>query len=116
MNPKNFIEITVGDDSDALSQDITINFETNVDLTGFYAIFELQGIQWRFNDITSKKCKLIITREQSAQMKAGTFTAGLKVFDNTGKCRTVLRDIPVLVNSLVVGNSRCVSVSGGANE
>ena len=115
MDKENMIEITVGDDSDALNQDITINFDTSIDLTGFYAIFELQGIQWRFNDITSKKCALVITRAQSAQMRPGSYKAGLKVFDNTGKCRTVLRDIPVLINSLVVGNDRMVEI-GGANE
>lgn len=115
MEKQNMIEITVGDDSNALSQDIIINFDTQIDLTGFYAIFELQGIQWRFNDLTSKKCELVITREQSAQMRAGTHKAGLKVFDNTGKCRTIMRDIPVLINSLVVGNGRMVEI-GGANE
>lgn len=115
MNEQKMIEITVGDDSNALSQDIFINFETEIDLTGFYAIFELQGIQWRFNDITSKKCELIITREQSSQMRPGTCKAGLKVYDNKGLCRTVLRDIPVLINSLQVANARMMEI-GGVNE
>lgn len=115
MDKQNMIEITVGDDSNALSQDIFINFDTQIDLTGFYAIFELQDLQWRFNDITSKKCELIITRAQSAQLRAGTCKAGLKVFDNKGLCRTVLRDIPVLINSLIVGNDRMTEI-GGANE
>ncbi len=112
---QNMITITVGDDSNALSQDIFIDFDTELDLTGFYAIFELQGLQWRFNDITSKHCELIITREQSAQLKPGTCKAGLKVYDNKGLARTILRDIPVLINSLVVWNGRMTEI-GGANE
>lgn len=115
MDKQNTIIITVGDDSNALSQDIFINFDTNIDLTGFYAIFELQGLQWRFNDITSKKCELIISREQSSQLKAGCHKAALKVYDNKGLARTVLRDIPVLINSLVVANGRMTEI-GGANE
>lgn len=98
------IQITAGDDSNALGNTITIKLTTDVNLTGYSMIFELCGQTWTFDDITSGEVPLQITREQSIQFPTGTQYGAIKIFDEYGLCKTVLTDIPFYVKPLVVKN------------
>lgn len=98
------IQITAGDDSNALGNTITIKLTTDVDLTGYSMIFELCGQTWSFDDISSGEIPLVITREQSAQFPTGTQYGAIKIFDEYKLCKTVLTDIPFYVKPMVVEN------------
>lgn len=96
--------ITRGDDSNAFNNTITVEIETDLDLTGYKAIFQIGKQQWIFEDITSKYLDIIITKEQSMKFCEGTYYAGLKIYEPNGLCKTAFRDIPVYVREIAVDN------------
>ena len=96
------IVITQGDDSNALNNSIFIEISTDMDLTGWFAVFQVSDQSWRWNDISSKKLELIITSQQSAALTPGTHYAGFKIFDNNGLGKTVLTHTPTFVQPMVV--------------
>lgn len=98
------VQITAGDDSNALGNAITIKLTTDVDLAGYSMIFELCGHVWNFTDITSGEIPLVITREQSAQFPTGMQYGAIKIFDANGLCKTVLTGIPFQIKPMVVSN------------
>jgi hypothetical protein len=98
------IVITRGDDSNALNNNITITLKTDMDLTGFTGIFQIGQEQWVFNDITSKVLDIIVDKATSLKFHEGTYYGALKLFEPSGLCKTVFRDIPVYVKEQVVKN------------
>lgn len=98
------IVITRGDDSNAFNNTITITIKTDLDLSGYRAIFQIGKEQWIFDDITSKVLNIVISKDQSMKFKEGTFYAALKLFQPDGLCKTMFRDIPVYVREMVVNN------------
>lgn len=102
--PTNSIVLTQGDDSNALGGSIRFNLSSTEDMTGWYAILQLDNFQWRYDNISSGSFEWIVSREITSQLEIGLQYAALKVFDANGLCRTVLQKIPVYVNALVVNN------------
>lgn len=98
------IVITRGDDSDAFHNRITIELTTELDLTGYIAVFQIGKEQWRFDDITSKELDIVIDKDRSMKFHEGTLYAALKIYEPSGLCKTVFRDIPVYVREIVVDN------------
>lgn len=98
------IVITRGDDSNAFNNNITIKITTDIDLTGYKAIFQIGKEQWIFDDITDKTLDIVINKEVSMKFCEGTYYAALKIFQEDGKCKTMFRDIPVYVKEIVVNN------------
>jgi len=99
------IVITRGDDSNAFNNNITITLNTELDLTGYTAIFQIgKDQQWRFDNITDKVLNIIIDKTRSMSFKEGTYYAALKIFEPSGLCKTMFRDIPVYVRQMVVNN------------
>ena len=82
---------------------IAVTFTSDEDLTGFYAIVQLENFQWKFTDLTQEN-EWIIPRDISAQLDVGEHMAAIKVFDSDDLCRTEKRNIPVYVNAMVVDN------------
>ena len=101
--PKKSIELTQGDDSNALGGSIVFNLTTNADMTGWYAILQLGNFQWRYNDIENG-FDWVIPRDITAQLEAGLQYASMKIFDSQDLCKTVINDIPVYVNAQTVAN------------
>lgn len=101
---QNGLVITQGDDSNALNNTITIELDTDLDLTGYTAAFQISNIRWTFDDITDKLLTFVITREQSLQLTDGVEYGALKIFDNENRAITVLRDVPIYVKTQVVDN------------
>lgn len=101
--PKESIQLTQGDDSNAMGNYIAVTFTSDEDLTGFYAIVQLENFQWKFTDLTQEN-EWIIPRDISAQLDVGEHMAAIKVFDSNDLCRTEKRNIPVYVNAMVVDN------------
>lgn len=105
MNHSDGIVITRGDDSNALNNNITITLKTDLDLVDFKAIFQIGKEQWIFDDISSKVLNIVIDKETSLRFKEGTYYGALKLFEPTGLCKTIFRDIPVYVKEQVVFNT-----------
>ena len=101
---QNGITIVQGDDTNALGNTIVFTLETELDLTGYSAIFQVEHLQYKWNDITSKILNLVFTREQTATLEAGLYMGALKIFDENDLAVTVIRNISVNVLSMVVDN------------
>lgn len=100
----NSIILTQGDDSNALGGSIVFNLTSSENMTGWYAILQLENYQWRYDNISSGSFEWVVSREITSQLEIGLQYAALKVFDANDLCRTVLQKIPVYVNALVVNN------------
>lgn len=104
LEQKKSIMLTAGDDSNAFGNTITITITSDLDMTGWKAIVQLDKFQWDFSDLADGPKTWDISREITSQLAAGEYEAAIKVFDATGLCRTVLRGIAVYVNEQVVDN------------
>lgn len=104
LQPKQSITLTQGDDSNALGGAIVFNMTADMDMTGWYAILQLQNFQWRYDNLQDGGFEWVITREITAQLEPGLHRAGMKIFDSDDLCKTVIDDIPVYVNEQVVAN------------
>lgn len=100
----NTIYLTQGDDSDAMGKKYLLKIESEVDLTGFSAIFQLRHFQQKFNDISKKEVNVVIPSSVSALFPIGPANAAIKVFDTDGKQVTVARDIKFYILPKVVDN------------
>lgn len=98
------IVITRGDDSNSFNNNILINIKTELDLTGYTAIFQIGKHQWKFDDITGKVLNIVVDKEVSMGFKEGTYFGALKIFEPSGLCKTVFRDVPVYVREIAVDN------------
>jgi len=96
--------IVQGDDTNALGNSIVFTLETDLDLTGYSAIFQVENLQYKWDDITSKVLNLVFTREETSTLQAGSYLGALKIFDENDLAVTVIRNIPVNVLSMVVEN------------
>lgn len=102
--PMESIQLTRGDDSNALGHYIKLVMNTEIDLTGWYAIFQLENFQWRFNELKQKENFLSIPSEISLQLTPGAHYGAIKVYDTFGRCATIVKNIPFFVNEQVVDN------------
>lgn len=99
------IRITQGDDTNALGNGIIFTLNTDLDLLGYTAAFQVENIRKTWNDLTSKELTLILDREETAKLPVGTHLGALKIYDASGLAVTVIRNIPVYVESMVVENA-----------
>ena len=98
------IQITRGDDTDALGVKNYIVINTERDLTGWSAVFQLASFKIKYSDISSKKLPLVISKEDSKKLPLGFNNGALKIYNPEGKACTVVRDIAFEVLSEVVRN------------
>lgn len=96
--------IVQGDDTNALGDSIIFYLETDLDLTGYKAVFQVESLRYEWNDITTKELSLVFTREQTSTLAEGTYLGALKIYDNNDLAVTVIRNIPVNVLPMVVEN------------
>ena len=98
------IMIRQGDDTNALGNSITFVLNTEIDLTGFTAVFQVDSVRYEWDDITSKRLELVLTAEQTATLPVGTSYGALKIYDADGLANTIIANIPVYVQPMVVEN------------
>ena len=98
------ITLTRGDDSDALGAKHYLLLNTELDLTGFTATFQLVNFRCKYDDITSKKLPLIFSKNDTKKLTLGFITGALKIYNPEGKAYTVIRDIAFEILSEVVKN------------
>ena len=98
------IKLTKGDDSNALGRSINIKLKTDLDLTGYTAVFQLCDFQQKFDDITSKTLPIVIPASASNKYECGQCKGALKIYDKNGLGKTVCRDILFFIETEVVKN------------
>lgn len=98
------IQLTRGDDSDALGEKINLIIDTELDLTGWSATFQLANFRQHFEDISSKKLPLVFSKNDSKKLPLGFIEGALKIYNPKGKAHTVIRDIGFEILSEVVRN------------
>lgn len=99
------IKITQGDDTNALGNSIVFTLNTDLDLSGYTAAFQVIDVRKTWSDITSKELTLVLSKEETAKLPVGTHLGALKIYDASGLAVTVIRNIPVYVESMVVENA-----------
>lgn len=100
------INLVQGDDSNALNERIIINLNTDIDLTGYTAVFQLEDYRQEWTDITSKKLDVIIPRSVTENLTVGNHKGGLKIYDKKGLAKTIINNIRFYVSREVVQNAR----------
>ena len=103
-NMSNMIPVVRGDDTNALGAKITINLSTELDLTGFTAVFQAGDFRQTFSDITGKRLEVVIPRADTALLPLGVVQGALKIYDAQGLAKTICRDISLLVSREAVAN------------
>lgn len=98
------IDITQGDDSNALGKQILIHLNTSADLTGCSAIFQVGDFTQTWADITELELEVVIPREATALLPIGSIQGALKIVDSDGRTMTVCRNIMIRVSPKVVIN------------
>lgn len=98
------ITLRQGDDSNALGRETKITLDTDLDLSGFRAVFQLGDFRQEFTDITSKELLIVIPRDASANLPVGELDGALKIYDANGLALTVADEIKFLIEEKVVEN------------
>lgn len=98
------IYVTRGDDSNAFGFDIQIEIDTSLPMEGWTGRFQLEDMYWDFPDVTDKVLSLTITAEQSKKLPVGTSYGAMTLYDEEGKVKTVMRNIPVYIYPQLVSS------------
>ena len=83
---------------------LTFNIETEMDLTGYKAQFILGYITKPIDDISSKSFEVILSAEETRQLRLGEQHGAVILTDNNGHIKTVVNTIPFVVTNDVVDN------------
>ena len=93
-----YITIIQGDDTNFLGdQFLVINFNTDIDLSGFTATFSLGDVTLTYGDLSGKNFEVILSDEITSNLKLGKQYGELKLIDREQRIRTVTSVIPFLV-------------------
>lgn len=96
------IRLTQGDDLNAFGREYNFVLSTDQDLTGWKAVFKLDGFHQVWDDITSKRLSLVISAKSSRSIRTGRLYGALKIYDQNGLCKTVKKDIEFIIEPEVV--------------
>lgn len=93
-----------GDDSDFIgNQNIVLNINTDLDLTGCKAHFKFLDFAQDFNEIPeNKQLELVFPKSQTEKFPLGAMDAELWLEDSEGKRRTVSNRIHIVVTNSVL--------------
>jgi hypothetical protein len=98
-----YLVLFKGDDSDFIgNQNIVLNLETDLDLTGCKAHFKFLDFAQDFTEIPeNKQLELVFPKAQTAKFPLGAMDAELWLEDSEGKRRTVSNRIHIVVTNSV---------------
>lgn len=84
------IVIIKGDDSNFCNNTIRLNIqvENQNDLTGFFAVFQLQCITFTFSNVSAGYVDLIFDGFKTKHLITGRCNGYLKLYDSENRCRT----------------------------
>ena len=83
---------------------LTFNIETNLDLTGWKAKFTLGWITKEINDISSKSFEIILSSDETKNLRLGSQSGSIVLTDSIGHIKTITNSIPFEVTTQVVEN------------
>ena len=85
-----YITIIQGDDTNFLGdQFVVVNFNTDIDLSGFTATFTLGDVTLTYGNLSGKTFEIILSSEITSNLKIGKQYGELKLIDNNDRIRTV---------------------------
>lgn len=87
-----------------LKKFLTFNIETNLDLTGWKAKFTLGWITKEISDISSKSFEIILSSEETKNLRLGPQSGSIVLTDSIGHIKTITNSIPFEVTTQVVEN------------
>lgn len=87
---KNIIILRQGDDTDFNDNSIVININDSSDLKGWKARFQLQELVKEYDDLSDKKIKLHLSKEDTNKLQTGDHRGWIKLIDSKGREGTVL--------------------------
>ena len=87
-----------------LKKFLTFNIETNLDLTGWKAKFTLGWITKEISDISSKSFEIILSSEETKNLRLGPQSGSIVLTDSIGHIKTITNSIPFEVTTRVVEN------------
>lgn len=83
---------------------LTFMIDSQLDLTNWKAEFHLCSIIKKYDDISSKVIKIILSAEETSMLKCGTWNGALVLIDANGHRKTITNTIPFVVTNEVVEN------------
>lgn len=83
---------------------LTFMIDSQLDLTNWKAEFHLCSIIKKYDDISSKVIKIILSAEETSLLKCGDWNAALVLIDANGHRKTITNTIPFVVTNEVVEN------------
>lgn len=83
---------------------LTFLIDSQLDLTNWKAEFQLCTIVKKYDDISSKIIKIILSAEETSLLKCGEWNAALVLIDANGHRKTITNTIPFVVTDEVVEN------------
>lgn len=93
-----YITIIQGDDTNFLGdQFLVVNFETEIDLSGFTANFILGDVTMTYGDLSGKTFEIVLSNEITSNLKIGKQYGELKLIDTNNRIRTITSIIPFIV-------------------
>lgn len=113
-----YITIIQGDDTNFLEdQFLVVNFNTEIDLSGFTATFTLGDVLLTYGDLSGKSFEIILSHDITSNLNIGKQYGELKLIDRNQRIRTLTSVIPFLVRKgvnediTIVKNSLTVSLN-----
>lgn len=100
------LEVRRGDDLNAFGKEVVVTLNTERDLISCRAVFELDGFRQEWDDVTSKRLLLVMTREDTYKLKVGQRFGHVKIYDQNNLAETVEKEISVFVHPEVVKNEQ----------
>lgn len=83
---------------------LTFYIDTELDLTGWSAKFILGYITKEFSNITSKSFEVVLSAQETSQLRYGFANGAVILMDGEGNTKTVINTIPFEITSKVVEN------------
>ena len=83
---------------------LTFHIQTQLNLTGWKAKFVLGWITKEIEEINNKTFEVILTSEETKQLRLGSQTGSIILIDSEGQIKTVVNNIPFEVTTAVVEN------------
>lgn len=83
---------------------LTFNIATDLDLTGWRAKFILGWITKEIEDISTKSFEIVLSSEDTKQLRLGSQNGSIILTDSEGHIKTVANNIPFEVTTAVVEN------------
>ena len=99
------ITIRRGDDLNAMGRSYVFVLNTERDLpSSSRAVFEIDGFRQKWDDLSSKRLEILMSRDDTYKLKLGERVGYIKVYDEYNLAYTIEKEIKFNVLQEVVGN------------